>query len=270
MNQKGFSQLILVIIVGAIVVVAGGGFYYQKSTKQNKSAMETQVVQELPATPAEQPKPQITEVSKPADKPVVPKETAPIVIKQPPVSSPAPATAPSAPAPAPIAATCDLTPRPRQFSNTPYYTGSLFDAHIHMPGPPEIKKLSCTFDKEKTKGAIGFYWSQSQSLEKMLAETKSIKNDSSGKIRLVLMPKPYSLKNLEDIEITHKGLFTGYGEMAFYNRGDPSQSYYPQSPDEQQFLDLYALAGKNNFVVMIHPNQGQQQAVENVLQKILM
>ena len=81
------------------------------------------------------------------------------------------------------------------------------------------------------------------------------------------MPKSYSLKTLEDIETAHKGLFTGYGEMAFYNRGDPGQSYYPQRPDEQQFLDLYVSAGKNNFVVMIHPDQGQQQAVENVLQK---
>ena len=72
---------------------------------------------------------------------------------------------------------------------------------------------------------------------------------------------------MEDIEAAHKGLFTGYGEMAFYNRGDPSQSYYPKSPDEQQFLDIYAIAEKHNFVVMIHPDKGQEQAVENVLQK---
>jgi hypothetical protein len=171
---------------------------------------------------------------------------------------------------APTPSTCDLTPRPRQFNNTPYYyTGPLFDAHLHMPGLPEIKKLSCTFDKEKVKGAIGFYWSppESQSLEKMLAEAESIKTDSSGKIRLFLMPKSYSLQTLENIETTHKDLFTGYGELAFYERGDPSQSYYPQSPAEQQFLDLYVLAGKNNFVVMIHPNRGQESAVENLLQK---
>ena len=188
-----------------------------------------------------------------------PTSTMPIV-KPAPLSTPAPAPAPSA---------CDLTPRPRQFSNTPYYTGPLFDAHIHMPGLPDIKKLSCTFDKEKVKGSVGFYWSppESQSLEKMLAEAESIKNNSSGKISLFLMPKSYSLKTLESIENTNKGLLTGYGEMAFYSRGDPTQSYYPQSPDEQQFLDLYALAEKNNFVVMIHPDKGQERAVENVIQK---
>ena len=181
-------------------------------------------------------------------------------------STPAPASTP-----APTASTCDPAPRPRQFSNTPYYTGPLFDAHFHMPNLSEVsvKNLLCTFDKEKVRGAIGFYFSppKSQSLEKMLAEAESIKNDSSGKIRLFLIPVSYSLKILEDIETTHKGLLTGYGETTFYDRGIPDQSYYPRSPDEQQFLDLYALAGKNNFVVMIHPNQGQESAIENVLQK---
>ncbi|MDP3733833.1 MAG: amidohydrolase family protein [Nanoarchaeota archaeon] len=214
-------------------------------------------VGEVPAAETEQIKeqeqPQAAEEPKPAEN-LVAQEPAQEATEQQPANSAVP---------------CNLAPLQRQFSNTPYYTGPLFDAHIHLPGLPEIKKLSCTFDKEKVKGAIGFYWSsqQSQSLEKTLTEAESIKTDSSGKIRLFLMPKPYSLKTLEDIEATQKGLFTGYGEMAFYSRGNPSQSYYPQSPDEQQFLDLYVLAGKNNFVVMIHPDQGQESAIENVLQK---
>ena len=114
---------------------------------------------------------------------------------------------------------------------------------------------------------IVFYWNGQLSLEKRLAEAESMKSASSGKLRLFLAPIQYSLKELEDIEAAHNGLFTGYGEMAFYNRGDPSQSYYPKRPDEQEFLDIYALAGKNNFVVMIHPDRGQEQAVENLIQK---
>ena len=58
---------------------------------------------------------------------------------------------------------CDTTPLQRLFSNTLYYTGPLFDAHIHMPGLSEINKLLCTFDKEKVKGAVGFYFSPPQS-----------------------------------------------------------------------------------------------------------
>ena len=164
---------------------------------------------------------------------------------------------------------CEPTPLVRQFSNTPYYTGPLFDAHFHVPDLSEVSlnNLLCIFDKEKVKGTILFYWNAQLSSEKRLAEAESIKNDSSGKIRVFLAPVQYSLKALEDIEAAHKGLFTGYGEMAFYNRGDPSQSYYPKRPDEQEFLDIYALAGKNNFVVMIHPDRGQEQAVENLIQK---
>src|SRR3989344_5015872 len=164
---------------------------------------------------------------------------------------------------------CEPTPLVRQFSNTPYYTGPLFDAHFHVPDLSEVSlnNLLCTFDKEKVKGTILFYWNAQLSSEKRLAEAESIKNDSSGKIRVFLAPVQYSLKALEDIEAAHKGLFTGYGEMAFYNRGDPSQSYYPKRPDAQEFLEIYALAEKNNFVVMIHPDRGQEQAIENVLQK---
>src|SRR3989344_5402647 len=170
---------------------------------------------------------------------------------------------------APTPSTCDLTLRPKQFNKTPYYTGPLFDAHFHVPDLSEvsINKLLCISDKEKVKGTILFYWNGQLSLEKRLAEAESIKIASSGKIRIFLAPVQYNLKTLEDIEAAHKGLFTGYGEMAFYNRGDPSQSYYPKRPDAQEFLDIYALAEKNNFVVMIHPDRGQEQAIENVLQK---
>ena len=236
-----------------MLAIGGGGFwYYQKSAEpDNKSVIETQAIPEQTKQQQvkEQEQPQTTEAPKPAEKPVVQKET-------PKVALPAPSN-------------CNLTPRPKRFNKTPYYTGSLFDAHFHVPNLSEfsLNNLLCTSDKEKVKGTILFYWNSQLSLEKRLAEAQSIKNASSGKIRLFLAPVQYSLKELEDIEAAHKGLFTGYGEMAFYNRGDPSQSYYPKRPDEQQFLDIYALAEKNNFVVMIHPDRGQEQAVENILQK---
>ena len=242
----------LLIIVGAVLVLVGGVFlYYTKPVNENK-----------PALVDEQEQSQTMEVSTPAEKPVAQKEAPKAVVTQPP-----PATPPQAPAPAP--STCDLTLRPKQFNKTPYYTGQLFDAHFHVPNLSEvsINKLLCTSDKEKVKGTILFYWNGQLSLEKRLAEAESIKSASSGKIRVFVAPVQYSLKELGDIESAHKGLFTGYGEMAFYNRGDPSQSYYPKSPDAQQFLDIYALAEKNNFVVMIHPDKGQEQAIENILQK---
>lgn len=250
MNQRGFAPFILIIIVGAIVIAAGGGiYYYQQSAKPSD---EPAVVQE---PSAEQPKPKTTEVPKPAEKSVVQKEVPKVVA--------------TAPAPVPALPTCDLTPRPKKFNKTPYYTGPLFDAHIHVPdfSGVSLNDFVCMLDKEKVKGMILFYWNSQLSLDKRLAEAESLKSASSGKIRVFVAPVQYNLKALEDIEAAHKGLYTGYGEMAFYNRGDPSQSYYPKSPDEQQFLDIYALAEKNNFPVMIHPDRGQEQAVENVIKK---
>jgi len=259
-GEKGFAPLILMlVIVVALTAIGGGAWYYLQSVKQEVTTMPAESVAE-PSEPQveEREQPKTTEVSKPAEKPAVQKETPKTVATQPP-------STPLAPAPS----TCDLTPRPKQFNKTPYYTGQLFDAHFHVPDFSEasLSNLLCTFDKEKVKGTILFYWNGQLSLEKRLAEAESIKNASSGKIRVFLAPVQYTLKELEDIEVAHKGLFTGYGEMAFYNRGDSSQSYYPKSPDEQQFLDTYALAEKNNFVVMIHPDKGQEQAVENILKK---
>ena len=259
MNQKGFSQIILiVVIVGALAAIGGGTWYYRQTVKQVEAPPAESVALQPELQVKEQEQPQTTEAPKSAEKPVAQKEAPKTVVTEPPTKSPTPAPS-----------TCDLTPRPKRFNKTPYYTGQLFDAHFHVPDFSEVKlnNLLCMFDKEKVGGTILFYWNGQLSLEKRLAEAQSIKNASSGKIRVFLAPVQYTLKALEDIETTHKGLFTGYGEMAFYNRGDPSQSYYPKRPDEQQFLDIYALAEKNNFVVMIHPDQGQQQAVESVLQK---
>ena len=44
MNQKGFSQLILMVIVGAVLVLGGGGFWYYKQSTDTK--IESNVVVE--------------------------------------------------------------------------------------------------------------------------------------------------------------------------------------------------------------------------------
>ena len=252
MNKKGFLQRILMIIVGVVVLGGGGFWYYQQSGNQGEVALAPS--DELEQA-TEQEQSQTTEAPKPAEKPAVQKEAPKTVVEEPPP-----------PPPKPVACSRTFSPK---YSQAPHYTGALFDAHFHVPNLSEvsINKLLCTSDKENVKGTILFYWNGQLSLEKRLAEAESMKNDSSGKIRVFVAPVQYSLKELGDIESAHKGLFTGYGEMAFYNRGDPSQSYYPQSPDAQQFLDIYALAEKNNFVVMIHPDKGQESAVENILKK---
>ena len=180
----------------------------------------------------------------------------------------------------------------RTFSPTlstgPHYDGALFDAHFHMPmlidfskieglsiehetnairepvlgKDVSLDKILCNFDKEKVKGAIGFVVGVEQLLEEMLEIAESMKEESSGKINLFLMPVMFSTEGLESIEKSNKGLFKGYGEMAFYD-----QYYANALPDSPVVMETYKVAEKHNLIVMIHPGRNQKSNIGNVLQK---
>ncbi len=267
MNQKGFSQFILVIIVGAVFVVAGGSvWYYQQSAEQNnKSTLETQAIpesssSEMPSVPTEPPK----EVTKLEDKSVVQKEPPKEVAEQLPKSS----------------SDCDLTPSPRQFSNTPYYTGPLVDNHFHMPsigqvheglaGEPILDEniarsdIICLFDKENIKNAFGFYLILSSLKEESLQSIREIERQYAGRIIpfLVLASHETALDppQVEEVMNSNKGLFKGYGEVALY-----FELYNNMSPNDPLFLELYKVADRHNLIVMMHPIATQQQALEQAL-----
>ncbi|MDP3765237.1 MAG: amidohydrolase family protein, partial [Nanoarchaeota archaeon] len=120
----------------------------------------------------------------------------------------------------------------------------------------------CNFDKEKVRGTIGFSIGIEPLLEETLKAAESVKMDSSGKISLFLMPQVFSTESLESIETTNKGLFAGYGEIAFYFVAQKGQN-----PDDQKYLDIYEVAGKNNLVVMMHPDARQENSVGNAARK---
>ena len=179
-----------------------------------------------------------------------------------------------------------------QFKAEPYYNGPLFDAHFHMPNlidvskiggygegqdadhgsdpitdpvlgrDVELGKILCNFEKEKVRGAIGFAIGAEQALDETLNIAKSIKEESSGKINLFLMPVMFSTGGLESIEKSNKGLFKGYGEMTFYD-----QDYANTPPDSPVVMETYKVAEKHNLIVMIHPGRNQKSNIENVLQK---
>ena len=91
MNEKGFSQLILIVVAGAILIVAGGSFwYYQQSAEQNKSVSGTQATTEMSPT--------LTEQSKQTNKYEVQKTPAQTSVP----TKPAPAQTAVTPTPAPI------------------------------------------------------------------------------------------------------------------------------------------------------------------------
>ena len=179
-----------------------------------------------------------------------------------------------------------------QFKAEPYYNGPLFDAHFHMPHLIDVSKIGghgegqdadhgsdpitnhvlredvaldkilCNFDKEKVKGAIGFVVGVEQLLEEMLEIAESMKEESSRKINLFLMPVMFSTESLESIEKSNKGLFKGYGEMTFYD-----QDYANTPPDSPVVMETYKVAEKHNLIVMIHPGRNQKSNIGNVLQK---
>ncbi len=186
---------------------------------------------------------------------------------------------------------CSRTFSPK-FSTGPYYNGPLFDAHFHMPnlidpakidvskiegheGPiptaghavdrdVEVDRALCNFEKEQVIGAFGFAMGEEQLLEETVNAAKSVKARVGGKVNLFLSPAGFSATSLENIEASNKGLFDGYGELSFGFGGGLKSD---QKPDDQNFLDIYKVAGKHNLVVMIHVGAQQEKEIENILQK---
>lgn len=191
----------------------------------------------------------------------------------------------------------DVSPEPeniecsREFSpkygEEPFYEGPLFDAHFHMPNLIDVSeveghgnygeetnqhtvdpvlreamldKILCNFDKEKLIGVIGFVMGDEVVLDETLNAAKSIEEKSSGKVKLFLTPVGFSTESLESIEESDKGLFKGYGEIAFYH-----PSYADTPPDSSEVMGIYEVAEKNNLIVMIHPDGRQENKVENAI-----
>ncbi len=274
--KKGFSQLVILIIgVIAIAVLGGGYWYYRQAAQQGAPA---QVVQETPPPVTEtetQPNPETTEVPEVTIPPAASKETAKEQPKTPIIVTPPP------PPPAATAPTCNPPLFQRQFSNTPYYTGQLFDAHFHMPqffkipNHPEApvldqdiskKDVACLFgDQNRIKGAFAFYGIPSNLKTTALQSIKSIEQQFPGTIshflEYVVFPG-YSVvpSEIENILAGNKGLFKGYGEISLY-----LPHYSSVKPNDPAMRELYGIAGQYGLPVYIHPIEGQQQAIEEVL-----
>ena len=126
----------------------------------------------------------------------------------------------------------------------------------------ELDKILCNFDNEDVIGVIGFVIGAEEVLGETISKAQSIKTDSSGKVNLFLMPIGFSKQSLENIEESNKGLFSGYGEIAFYDQRNMNIL-----PDSQQMIEIYEVAGKNDLIVMFHPDGRQQTQVENAIKK---
>ncbi|MBI1935468.1 amidohydrolase family protein [Candidatus Woesearchaeota archaeon] len=183
---------------------------------------------------------------------------------------------------------CDKTPTQRQFSSDSYYTGPLIDAHLHMPFTFEVPKaiyaeadwdapilekevfagdIICAFDKEKISSAFGFYVVPNLLKGQAVGILPEIERQHKGRIIPFLMPAHVSGLDLkpneaEEVLNSNKGMFKGFGEIAFYKG-----SFKGIRPDDPSLLEIYKIAGRHNLIVMIHPDNNQKQAIEKILKE---
>ena len=173
-----------------------------------------------------------------------------------------------------------------QFKAEPYYDGHLFDAHFHMPPAfeeeheenplffPEgfrvpilgeeitLDEILCSFDKEKVTGAFLFYMWNYNNLKQSMRYAAEMRNQLPVGVHLFLTPLELETEEVDDVVSSNAGVFDGFGEIVFY---DPDRE--GAVPDDSISLGINTIADKHDFVVMIHPDTGQETNVENALKK---
>ena len=178
---------------------------------------------------------------------------------------------------------CSLNPKPREFNREPYYTGTLIDAHVHMPVSSSIVSavakrigfenapyftgtlttdyLICLFESEGIAKTFGFFMTTRFSSRQELNTAKKFEKIYPGKIAQFYMPAPYTTLRItpEAVRETldkNKGLFKGIGEIKdFENAG----------LDNPYFSELYRIASDYNLIVMMHPFRNHKEVTEKIL-----
>lgn len=190
------------------------------------------------------------------------------------------------------AANCTRNPEPSAFDAAPYYTGPLFETHLHIPSvlaPPKIitdqlgmgqnyaslgeavtmEKIICLMDREHITRAVAFF----PTFETPLMRTPfiNIARESVKRFgeRIIPFAAPVPFitptptpKGLRTIFEKSKGAFIGYGEITFY-----WDAYEGLSPDDPMFLESYKVTGDHGGFVMIHPDNGHIRALETVFKE---
>ena len=159
--------------------------------------------------------------------------------------------------------------------NGPHYIGPLFESHLHMPELVKDDSIQNTstlnidvtaqeiidyLNKENINQAIAFSLPNPQKFQEYYTIANKFRDIEAIKL-FVGYPGPYP-QILENILSMSNGLYKGLGELGFYTyplKGIP--------PDAPQMSALYNIIGKNNMIVMLHPDNGQAENVRNMLRK---
>ena len=181
---------------------------------------------------------------------------------------------------------CDKITSPRQFSSSAYYSGPLIDSHLHMPFTFDVPKamyaqadydgavlekevaagsIFCMFDNTGVTSAYGFYVSPNLLKVQAVNAITEVDAQFTGRITPFIMSAHVTTLNLQPSDVesvlnANPGLFKGYGELGLYK-----DAYLGTKPDDESLRPFYDIAAKHNLIVMMHPDDGQREAVETIL-----
>ena len=128
------------------------------------------------------------------------------------------------------------------------------------------RDAACLFsNKGGVKNAFAFYGIPGNLKDKAVQIAWDIEKQYPGTlshfIELVSFPGyPVVPDQVETILNANKGLFKGYGEISLY-----LPFYSVVKPNDPAMKELYKTADKHNLIVMMHPIEGQEQAIEEAL-----
>jgi len=181
---------------------------------------------------------------------------------------------------------CSLNPKPREFNREPYYTGKLYDSHLHLPTisgivssvstnmglptPAWDKNLStdylnCLSEAEGVSKIFGFHLLTKYSHAGEVKIAREMEKKYPGRFVHFLMPT--FINSWVDVEVVtvanilrkNPGLFVGLGEVKFIDGRS--------GPDDPKAHELYKLAREHKLIVMMHPFNRHKELVEKILRE---
>ena len=188
---------------------------------------------------------------------------------------------------------CDTSPTPREFDVEPYYTGPLYDAHLHQPwalDPPDVIKhnapypmavfdrhlsqddLICMMDKQNIKGAFAFNFLIDILPLETIQSMRYFDNEYPDRIAHFLIPlsvtewmedrypipPPSQLEALLDLA----PYTVGVGEVALY-----IDALEGMKSDGPEMRGVYEVVEERNMIIMMHSEDKHMGGLKKMIEK---
>lgn len=176
-----------------------------------------------------------------------------------------------------------------------YYSGPLFDAHIHIPSIPDdsrmfgrpelvgdlrpslgvnvtVPKMACLFETEETDSVLAFFPVWPELPEQMVEVARRAEENYPNLFLPFIMPPNHDddpngaptvdAATLSDMLAIAPGLFDGYGEIGLYERDGGSREL---PPDSALLQDIYPVVRDERLLVYFHLGFGHEDEFDAVL-----